>query len=124
MTGFPAEHFGLTDRGILAEGKLAWSYLTVQDLDEAEATREHVDGLINYARNIEGVQVGVLFNATGADVTKVSLRSVDAFNSADFLSEYGGGGHAAAAGATIEKPLDAVRSEIIGRLERALGEEQ
>ncbi|HPO13985.1 MAG TPA: 30S ribosome-binding factor RbfA [Candidatus Hydrogenedentes bacterium] len=102
---------------LLAEGRLAWSYVTARDLSDAQAKKEDTDGLVNYARNIEGVEVGVLFNAVEPSLTKVSLRSRKNFNSAEFLNAYGGGGHAAAAGATIEKSMEEVQREIIGQLE-------
>ncbi len=107
---------------ILADGRLAWTYVTARDLSEAKAKKEDTDGLINYARNIEGVEIGVLFNAIEPAVTKVSLRSKK-INAAEFLNAYGGGGHAAAAGATIEKPLEEVQPEMIERLETILGGE-
>ncbi len=102
------------------DGRLAHSYVTIQDLDEAGATKEHLDNLVNYARNIEGVRVAALFFGSGPEITKVSLRSDPDFNAAVFLENYGGGGHAAAAGATIARPLDGLRDEIVNRITKLL----
>ncbi len=105
------------DRMVLeANGKIAHSYVTAQDLAEVSAKKEDLDGLVNYLRNIEGVYVGALFNGVEPEVTKVSLRSREGFNSAEFLSHYGGGGHAAAAGATVEQPLAQLHPEMVGRI--------
>ena len=110
---------------IAAGGKLAHSYVTAQDLSEASAAKEHLDGLVNFARNIEGVRVGALFNGVEPEKTKVSLRADGPFNAAEFLrEEYGGGGHAAAAGATVERPLAELRDEMVAKLEQALTEEE
>jgi phosphoesterase RecJ-like protein len=68
-----------------------------------------------------GGEVGVLFNGVEPGSTKVSLRSAPGFNSVEFLKPYGGGGHAAAAGATINRPLEAVEGEIITALKQLLG---
>lgn len=119
---FELLHRVISRMQLSAGGRLAWSYVTAQDLREAQAKKEDTDSLVNYARNIEGVEVGVLFNAVEPTLTKASLRSRKGFNSAEFLNAYGGGGHAAAAGATIEKSLKEVQREIIGRLETLLSE--
>ena len=108
---------------ILAGGRLAYSYVTAQDLKEAEGAPEDVEGLVNYVRNLEGVQVGAFFNAISPEVTKVSLRGRPGFDVAAFLRSYGGGGHAGAAGATIDRPLSELQAELIQRLEERLGEE-
>jgi phosphoesterase RecJ-like protein len=105
-----------------AGGRLAASYVTDDDLVACGGKKEDLDGLVNYARNIEGVQVGALFNAVSPTKTKVSFRSYPAFNSAKFLSQFGGGGHAAAAGATIDKPRKEVQSMVIEAAEKVLGE--
>jgi phosphoesterase RecJ-like protein len=111
------------DRMQLSAGaRLASSYVTQEDLVECGAKKEDLDGLVNFARNIEGVQVGALFNAVAPNRTKVSLRSYPGFNSAKFLTQFGGGGHAAAAGATIEQPREEVQPMIVRAAEDLLGE--
>jgi bifunctional oligoribonuclease and PAP phosphatase NrnA len=101
-----------------AGGAIAWTVVRAPDLEKAGAHKEDMDGLVNYTRYIEGVRIGILFHETAAGVTKVSFRSDDSFNSAAFLSAWGGGGHAAAAGATIEQPLHEIEAEILESAER------
>ena len=103
-----------------ADGRLAWSRVTNEDIEEIGAAREDLEGLVNFTRNIEGVWVGALFSGTSEGETKISLRSDNHLNVADFLAAYGGGGHAAAAGATIAVPLDKAMAEMIPRMEEAL----
>ena len=103
-----------------AAGQLAYTYLTLQDIEDVGGKKEDTDGLVNFARNIEGVQVGALFNAVGPDTTKVSLRARRGFNAAEFLAQYGGGGHAAAAGATIHRPFQDVLSDLVKDLKAVL----
>ena len=106
----------------LCQDRATHSYVTSKDLDETDAKKEDLNGLINHLKNIEGIEVGILFNAVTPDLTKVSLRSTLDFNAAKFLGEFGGGGHAAAAGATIEAPIEEARQRILERLEITLGE--
>lgn len=109
------------DRMELEEaGRLAYTFVTYQDLEDVGGRKEDLDNLVNFARNIEGVYVGALFNAVEANVTKVSLRARKGFNAAAFLSQYGGGGHAAAAGVTIQRPYLEVMTEVLGDLKTAL----
>jgi phosphoesterase RecJ-like protein len=101
--------------------RVAYSYITARDMEETRANGEDVEGLVNYARNLEGVDAGLLFREVdnGAKV-KVSMRSTNRVNSAAVLKRFGGGGHAGAAGATLEMPqakamkdvLDAVRAAV------------
>lgn len=101
-------------------GRIAWSYVTKADMDEVTATKEDLDGLVNYARNAEGVWVGALFTEPNPGETKVSLRTDSHLNAADFLASYGGGGHAAASGATLQMPLNEAMGALIPRLEETL----
>ena len=95
---------------------MAYGWMTEADLEELGANQEHFDGLINYLRNIEGVDVGIMFRENGQGTTKVSLRARAPFNCAQFLKQFGGGGHAAAAGATLHMPLKAAREAVLDRI--------
>lgn len=99
------------------DGRVAYSILTVRDAAEAQAHAEDYDGLVNFTRNIEGVEVGILFRETDNQTTKVSLRSRGQFNCAQFLKQFGGGGHAAAAGATVQMPIDATCKTVLDRIQ-------
>jgi len=98
--------------------KVAYSVLTAQDVVETNAKTEDHEGLVNYARNIEGVEVGILFREIDANTAKVSLRSHGKLNCAKFLEQFGGGGHAAAAGATIKMPIDSTCTQVLTRLQQ------
>lgn len=102
------------------DGCIAHSHVTSQDVEEVGGKKEDLNGLINYLRNVEGVEVAVLFNALESNLTKVSFRSSKRFNSAEFLAGYGGGGHPSAAGASIERPLAEVQATMLEDLEELL----
>lgn len=103
------------------EGRVATSYVTQEDIDEVGGKKEDLNGLVNYLRNIDGVVVGILFTGVDAETTKASLRSSHAFNAATFLKEYGGGGHAAAAGVTLNEALPEARKRLLDGLCAVLG---
>lgn len=101
---------------LLADGRAAHSFIEEQDFVETESKREDLNNLVNYARNIEGVLVGVLFYHAGPGETKVSIRCVPEFDAAAFLRTFGGGGHAAAGGVTIPGELGTVKPRVLERL--------
>ncbi len=105
-----------------ADGAIAASYVSYQDLAAVGGEKEDTGGLINYLRNVDGVRVAVLFTQVDAHTTKASFRSVPEFNSAVFLAQFGGGGHAAAAGVTLDMSLAEAMPTVLDRLERAMKE--
>ncbi len=102
------------DRMVMEEeGRVAWSYLDEADLLLAAASHEDTSGLVNFARNIEGVDIGILLRQAGPNEVKLSMRSRKGINSAQLLKPLGGGGHAGAAGATLKMDLNAARAAVL-----------
>ena len=52
--------------------------------------------------------------------TKMSLRSLEPYDITDVAQEFGGGGHAQAAGATVYLPLDEAIARVVARMEKEL----
>ncbi len=110
----------LERRAYCHDHRVASSYLESTDLIETGASGSDMEGLVNYMRNIEGVQIGILFREVDEQTSKVSFRSCEKFNSASFLRAFGGGGHAAAAGATLNMPLKQARHDVMDCLRKTL----
>lgn len=65
-------------------------------------TPEDAEGLVDYARSIEGVEIGVLIEEQGVAI-KGSLRSKDPIYRVDRVAAgFNGGGHACAAGLNLK----------------------
>ncbi|HWR43116.1 bifunctional oligoribonuclease/PAP phosphatase NrnA [Sporomusa sp.] len=73
--------------------------------------REDTEGFINYPRNIEGVEIAIMFKEADNGI-RVSLRSKTVDVSKIALA-FGGGGHARAAGCTVTEPLNRAKRLII-----------
>jgi len=101
-------------------GKMAWTYVTVQDIADTNATPEDTEGLVNYPRNIEGVEVGILFKEMPDGEVKVSLRSNESADVSVIAKSMGGGGHAKAAGCTMSGALKDCMERMIREVEAAL----
>lgn len=87
------------------DGLVAALTVTEEMLDETGCTTDMVDGFINYARSVEGVQVAVLFRPR-ADGVRVSLRSRGKLDVSQIAIAHGGGGHRNAAGFTAPGPAE------------------
>jgi len=106
---------------ISLNGLLSIMTLTRDMFYETGARPEDADGLINYAKSIEGVKVAVLIhelqkNYKGLKGNKqfhVSLRSNGTVNVAEIASSFDGGGHFNAAGFSIESTLSDLKSQIV-----------
>ena len=82
-----------------------------------------IDGFVNYARAISGVEVAVQFQQNaGGDGYKMSFRSRGAVNVAAVAEQFGGGGHHNAAGADVGGDLAAVRARVFALVRAALQE--
>lgn len=111
---------------LLANGRAAIMVLKARDFAETGALEEETERLIDIPQQVGSVQVIALVsekqmrgNGDVRMVTRVSFRSKpgpDAVNVATLAAQFGGGGHARAAGATVEAPLD----DVLPRLEQAL----
>jgi phosphoesterase RecJ-like protein len=93
--------------------KISWVSVTLQDIAIAEASNEDLEGLVNYPRNIEGVEVGILFKEVEADKYKVSMRSAGIADVAYIAKSFGGGGHFRAAGCTLLGNLEEIISKVV-----------
>jgi phosphoesterase RecJ-like protein len=101
--------------------QIAWLWLKEKDFARTGAERSDTEGLIDHIRAIEPVVVACIFEEVETDLVRVSLRSKSPrINVNEILGKFGGGGHAAAAGARIAgKPLS-IQRRVIGAVKKAL----
>ncbi len=88
-------------------------------VDETGADESMLDGFINYARSIQGVEVAIQVRQVG-DVCRISMRSKGRIDVGSLAQRLGGGGHHNAAGCTVEGPPSEVQQQILGLLENVL----
>lgn len=101
-------------------GKLAWIQLTRQDLEETGASEQEAEGLVNWARSLNGVEVGVLVKETREGVIRAGLRSRFTVDVGAIAKQFGGGGHARASGCTMEGPIDQATERLLAAVRAAL----
>ncbi len=95
------------------EAGLAWMTVPADKFDALGAVADDLEGMVDYPRAVEGVEVGLLFRQIPRKGIKVSFRSNGTVNVNVLARRFGGGGHVKAAGALIEGRLDQVRQDVI-----------
>ncbi|MFB5759680.1 DHH family phosphoesterase [Paenibacillus medicaginis] len=103
-----------------ADGKIAWVTVRPEDMAAAGAENEDLEGIVNYPRNIQGVEVGILFKMIDGQAVKASLRSAGRVDVAALAHSFGGGGHVRAAGCRVEGSLAEVVERVVNRVKEQL----
>ena len=93
------------------DAKIAWLYVSREMMHQAET--DYTEGLVSLARDIEGVEIGILFTEEEEKVIKVSLRSNFYAEINKLAAEFNGGGHPRAAGATVEMTLQETINSVV-----------
>ncbi|HVF85176.1 MAG TPA: hypothetical protein VM821_04285, partial [Abditibacteriaceae bacterium] len=85
-------------------GQLIWTALTAQDFEGSNAGDEGSDNVVNFLRNVRGARMAIIVrerrDETGPTAS-VSVRCEPELRADLFCAQFGGGGHAAAAGFRI-----------------------
>ena len=103
-----------------AELPLTWITISRDTMTDNAATSEDLEGLIEYARAIEGTELAILFRETNDGATKVSFRSNGHANVNELARAFGGGGHVKAAGALIAGDPNETRGRVLEAARAAL----
>ncbi|PZD93366.1 bifunctional oligoribonuclease/PAP phosphatase NrnA [Paenibacillus sambharensis] len=111
---------GLSRLTFTEDGRVGWLYIEPSDMADTGAAPEDLEGLVNYARNIDGVECGMLFKVTAEGDVKVSLRSAGRLDVAAVAQLYGGGGHVRAAGCRVRGPLADAMAAVVDTVRKAL----
>ena len=102
-----------SDMGFYRDGKISVAIITREMLREAGAGEEDCDDLAGLAGRAEGSRVNITIREREDGSSKVSVRSGSDVSSSDICAVFGGGGHAMAAGCTIDCPPDKARDMLL-----------
>ncbi len=111
---------GAALRNLHREGRLAWLWITHEDMLRSCAIEEDCEGIANYALSIAEVEAAVFMRELAGNRIRVSLRSKGRINVAEIAKRLEGGGHENASGCTVAGPLNRARTQILGELRTAL----
>lgn len=101
-------------------GRVAYSWVGEDDLEATGTTMPETENLVDAVRQLGGVDAVFLAKVVGGHV-RISLRSKTGADVGAVARELGGGGHAAAAGATVAGDLDAALAALLPLLPGGTG---
>ncbi len=101
---------------ISRDGRVAWISVPADTFRRLGCTSEDLDGLVDYPRELESVEVGLLFRELDGGQVKVSFRSNGDVDVNAIARAFGGGGHLRASGALVGGSLDEVRRRVVAHV--------
>lgn len=100
---------------LLAGGAAAISYVTQDDFERLGATKADAEPLVDCVRSIAGTRIACMLREQESNV-RGSLRSKDETDVSLLAREFGGGGHKAAAGFTLNMPISQALEHVSGKI--------
>ena len=103
-----------SDIGFFFGGKVAIACITRDMIETSNATEDDMDNIAEVAAGIEGVCMGITIRELSSlNDCKISVRSVEPYDSNAVCRRFGGGGHRSAAGCTFKKTIDEIKSLLL-----------
>jgi phosphoesterase RecJ-like protein len=102
-------------------GRLIHTAALKEDFEQTGALPVDTEDVINLTLAVAGTEVAVIFVYTPAGNYKMSFRSRGTVDCNQLASQFGGGGHKAAAGASIAGPLEAGQAKVLDAVRKAMG---
>ena len=105
-------------------GQVVWSIITQDMIKIADAGDGDVDGITEFIRNIERVEVSFMIHETNKGNHRINFRSSGNYIINDIAQSFDGGGHKYAAGASVDDmSIKQIELKIINKLaEKIIGE--
>ena len=107
----------LASLGTSDRGRTVFASMAKSDLAEVGATPEMSEGIVDSLAHVSEADVAIFFKEDGPSAARISVRTKgDGPDATAIVGAFGGGGHARAAGASIERPLTEAVTLVLGRV--------
>lgn len=103
-----------------ADGRVALVAITRAMREQTGVEEADVEGFASLTAQVEGVLVGITIREKDDGSFKLSLRTNEGMDASAICAHFGGGGHKAAAGCRMERPLPKVKQAILQAVNEAL----
>jgi bifunctional oligoribonuclease and PAP phosphatase NrnA len=102
-------------------GRLIYTAILQQDFRKTSAVASDTEDIVNMTLQVGGVEIALMLVELASGGVKVSFRSRNqAVDCSKLAERFGGGGHKAAAGATIFQPLDVAQVQVLDAVRQVL----
>lgn len=102
------------------DGQFAISYLTLEDFERIGAVKADAEPMIDVLRSLEGVRVACVLREQEKDI-RGSFRAKDDTDVAAIARHFDGGGHKAAAGFSVSKPMSKALDDVCAYCMKVMG---
>ena len=92
-------------------------------MKEVGADTKDLDAIVSQMRAVKGVEAAVFIYENEDGTFKASLRSEDRVDVSEIAVKFGGGGHAKAAGATMNGTAEEIQDQLLTEIRRQLEDE-
>jgi phosphoesterase RecJ-like protein len=106
--------------GQRCDGRIVHASMTLAMLAEAGEQPTASEGFVDLLASTKAADITVLFKEAEPTVTRVSVRTTERADAVAITAAFGGGGHARAAGCTLEAALDGAREQVLEECAREL----
>jgi len=103
-----------------AGGKIAWMVLSQEMFRESGADDEDIEGIVDLLRTVGGVEIVLLFREAADGKIRISMRSKSDADVSLLAQQFGGGGHARAAGVRTSGELAGLTQSVLRAAEDLL----
>lgn len=104
--------FALTKLQRSAEGRVVWLALSCEDFKRYRVDPTQFDGLVQYARMVEGCEIAILFREVAPNEIRIGFRSQQT-DVGSLARSLGGGGHRLASGCKLTGSLSDVCQTVV-----------
>ncbi len=109
------------DRAVFScRNRCVVSFVSSADMERLGAVKADTEPLVDALRRIAGVEVAVMLREQDGSV-RGSARAKDAADVSVLARSFGGGGHTAAAGFTVEDTLERALAQVLERMDALYG---
>jgi phosphoesterase RecJ-like protein len=107
-----AKMWGIGLSKMKQEDGLLWTTISREEMQSAGIEGSpSSSGLVNFLADVEEAVMGVVLGEMPDGTVRVTMRCQSPYNVAEVATQFGGGGHALAAGCTLDGPL--ARAELL-----------
>lgn len=85
---------------------------------ELNLTEDDLENISGFPRSIEGVKVAATLREAEDGRIKISVRAVPGYDAAAICQNFGGGGHAGAAGASLMLPMEEAARQVLNAINK------
>ncbi len=107
--------------GMTLEDGLLWTSISRQAMLSADIDgRPSSSGLVNFLADVDEAMIGLVLSEMEDGTVRVTMRTRPPYNVAEVATRFGGGGHALAAGCSLDGPLARAEEQIVAACRDAI----